>query len=430
MLTELAVALVLAPSGGVTDDVAVTAARDGSLTVTERVTTSGHAVHRIPLRVPATENQDRRYAIDHVRITGGHVETGADGVVATFDGGTATLTYTVDGAVDDGGQLRWQVTGGWDTDVARVTAAFTPPVPGMSTADCFAGSPGSARQCTFSEIGDHGVVRVEQDGLARGDRIDLAVRLPAGALPANARFVPVSTVAAAFVFGPVAAVGLSVLAVLLLLGALAVWWLRRRDRIPTKPISPTTTTVVPPAYAAIVNGDRLDLAGTALDLAARGHLRFTETDGANWQVTRGEGDELRDFERTVLAAFDVPRLSEVRALDPKALRDRLRADAVREGWLSRLPARARRLGLGLLALGVVATAVLTFTVGYALLGVAVVVAGLALVAAAPSLPRRTARGRALAAPPRPDDEALEAALDGVLALSERRRALEPDGVFA
>jgi hypothetical protein len=424
VLTELAVALVLAPSGGVTDDVTVTAARNGSLTVTERVTTSRPAVHRIPLRVPATEAQDRVYAIDNVRITGGHVETGADGVVATFDGGTATLTYTVDGAVDDGGQLRWQVTGGWDADLARVNAAFTPPVPGMSTADCFAGSPGSARQCTFSEIGDRGVVRVEQDGLARGDRIDLAVRLPAGALPANARFVPVSTVVAAFVFGPVAAVGLGVLALLLLLGAVAVWWLRRRDR------TATATTVVPPAYAAIVAEDRLDLAGTALDLAARGHLHFAETDGADWFVTRGEGDELRDFERTVLAAFDVPRLSEVRALDPESLRDRLRADAVREGWLSRLPGRARRLGLGLTALGLVAMVVLTFTVGYALLGVAVVVAGLALVVAAPVLPRRTARGRTLAAPPGPDDETLAAALDGVLALSERRRVLEPDGVFA
>ncbi|HEY2058455.1 MAG TPA: hypothetical protein VGH57_08795, partial [Amycolatopsis sp.] len=137
-----------------------------------------------------------------------------------------------------------------------------------------------------------------------------------------------------------------------------------------------------------------------------------------------------DFERTVLAAFNVSRLSEVRALDPAALRARLRADAVREGWLSRLPGRARRSGLGLIVLGVVAMFALTFTVGYALLGVAVVVAGLALVAVAPWLPRRTARGRTLAAPPRPDDEALAAALDGVLALSERRRALEPDGVFA
>ncbi|HEY2058454.1 MAG TPA: hypothetical protein VGH57_08790 [Amycolatopsis sp.] len=83
----------------------------------------------------------------------------------------------------------------------------------------------------------------------------------------------------------------------------------------------------------------------------------------------------------------------------------------------------RRSGLDLIALGLVAMVVLTFTVGYALLGVV-------LVAVAPRLPRRTARGRTLAAPPRPDDDTLAAALDGVLALSERRRALEPDGVFA
>ncbi|MDT8909357.1 DUF2207 domain-containing protein [Amycolatopsis sp. PS_44_ISF1] len=424
MLTELAVALVLAPSGGVTDDVTVTGGRDGSLTVTERVTTGGPAVHRIPLRAPATAKQDRVYAIGNVHLTGGHAETGRDGVTATFTGGPATLSYTVDGAVDDTGRLRWSVTGGWDTGLNRVTATFTPPVPGMSTADCFAGAPGSARQCTFSEIGEHGVVRVEQDGLARGDRIDLAVQLPPGSLPANARFVPVSTIAAAFAFGPVPAVGLIVLALALLLGALAVAGLRRRDRATTRA---TRVTVVPPAYAAIVE-DRLDLAGTALDLAARGHLHFTETDGADWLVTRGEGDELRDFERTVLMAFDGPRLSEARPLDPEALRTRLRADAVREGWLSRWPVRVRRLGFALLASGVLTTAVLTFTVGDALLGVWVIVAGLALIAAAPGLPRRTARGRTLTAPPRPGDEALAAALDGVLALSERRRAL--DGVFA
>src|SRR5207302_6866982 len=47
------------------------------------------------------------------------------------------------------------------------------------------------------------------------------------------------------------------------------------------------------------------------------------------------------------------------------------------------------------ALGLVATAVLTFTLGHALIGVAVALAGLAIAAGAGLLPSRTARGRAL-----------------------------------
>ncbi|GAA3541285.1 hypothetical protein GCM10022222_26100 [Amycolatopsis ultiminotia] len=403
MFAALAVAAVLVPS----DDITVTAARDGRLTVTERVSTNVHAARRLPARVPVTDDEDRLYAITDLQVSGA---ASVQDDTVTFTG-PAILTYSVEGAVTEDGQLRLQLTGGWDQPLNRVTANFTANVPGVSTADCFAGTTGSARQCTFSEVGDRGVVHAEQDGLARGDRMDLAVQLPAGAMPANARFVPSSPLAAAFAFGPVPAAAFAVLLLFLMLGAAAVGWLRRRDRH----IGPPAPGI-PPAYVAYVARRELDLTGTVLDLVARGHLRFTE-DG---QITHGEGDQLSSFEQAVVAAFPPGPLAAVDP-DPTQLRALLDVAAHRHGWLSRRPRQLRRAGLVLAAFGVVATVVLAATIGNALVGVAVIVAGLATAAA--KIPARTARGRALGAPAGSAETALAAALDGLLATSERRHAV-------
>ncbi|MEV6903693.1 DUF2207 domain-containing protein [Amycolatopsis sp. NPDC051372] len=216
MLLELATALA-----GLTADVTATAHPDGSVTVTEQVTTATPATHRIALRVATTDDEDRVYTVRDARLTGsGHLDEDSEGLVATYTG-PATLSYTVDGAVADGGQLRWQVTGGWDADLIRLTTAFS--APGISAVDCYAGAIGSARHCTFSELGAGGIARVEQDGLRRGERVDLAVDIPPGALPVNARFVAVSPVAD-FFKGP----GIPVLALVLLLIAAVPTWLHRR----------------------------------------------------------------------------------------------------------------------------------------------------------------------------------------------------------
>ncbi|WP_245633918.1 DUF2207 domain-containing protein [Amycolatopsis jejuensis] len=160
-------------------DITVTTAPDGLLTVVERVVTDAPAVQHLAERIPVTDDEIRRYSITDVQLAGAAT---ADGTTISFTG-PATLKYTVDGAVAAGGAVRFQVTGGWEQDLARVTATFA--APGVSTADCYAGRVGSARQCTFSELRGGGV-RAEQEGLARGDRIDLAVQT--GPLPVNARF--------------------------------------------------------------------------------------------------------------------------------------------------------------------------------------------------------------------------------------------------
>ncbi|MFD2471259.1 hypothetical protein [Amycolatopsis silviterrae] len=378
------------------DDVTVTAAPDGQLTVIERVVADAPAVHRIAERVPVSDGEDRLYSITDLRVSGAAT---ADGTTVTVTG-PATVKYTVDGAVAAGGQVRFQLTGGWDRALDRVTADFT--ALGVSTADCYAGQPGSSRQCTFSELRSGGA-HAEQNVLRQGDRIDLAVQT--GPLPENARFVPNGPLAAFAPGFPTVLSGLF-LVLYLLIGASL---LRRRSGPPAPG--------VPPAYLAYVARGELDLTGTVLDLVARGHLQI-----ADGQVTHGEGDQLTPFEEAVKAAFPPGPLAAARP-DHAELRGLLDAEAHRQRWLSNRQPQVRRAGLVLAATGIVTTVVLAATVGEALIGVAVLIAGLATFAAAPMVPCQTRSGRALGTPATRDESPLANEIDAVQAMAERRSAV-------
>ncbi|WP_409466659.1 hypothetical protein [Amycolatopsis sp. GA6-003] len=361
------------------DDVTVTTAQDGQLTVIERIVTDAPARHRIAERVPVSDDEDRLYSITDLQISGAAT---ADGTTVTVTG-PATVTYTVDGAVA-AGQVRVQLTGGWDRSVDRVTATFS--APGVSTADCYAGRPGSSRQCTFSEL-RRGGVHAEQNVLRQGDRIELAVQT--GPLPENARFVPTGPLAA-FAPGFPTVLGGLALVLYLLIGAGV---LRRRTR---------------------PRGE-LDLTGTVLDLVARGHLRI-----ADGQVSHGEADPLTPFELAVKTAFPPGPLSAARP-DQAALRALLDAEAHRHGWLSARQPHVRLAGLLLAAAGIVTTVVLALTVGEALIGVALLIAGIATFLAAPLVQPR--RGRALGTPAGRAQSPLAAEIDAIQALAERRSAV-------
>lgn len=361
------------------DDVTVTTAQDGQLTVIERIVTDAPAVHRIAERVPVTDDEDRLYSITDLQVSGAAT---ADGTTVTITG-PATVKYTVDGAVA-AGQVRFQLTGGWDRTVDRVTAAFSGPE--VSTADCYAGQPGSSRQCTFSELRSGGA-HAEQNGLRQGERIDLAVQT--GPLPDNARFVPTGPLA---VFAPGFPTVLSGLALVLylLIGASV---LRRRTR---------------------PRGE-LDLTGTVLDLVARGHLHI-----ADGQVSHGEADPLTPFEQAVKTAFPPGPLAAARP-DQDELRALLDAEAHRQGWLSARQPLVRWAGLILAAAGIVTTVVLALTVGEALIGVALLIAGIATFAAAPLVQPR--RGRALGTPAGRGESPLAAEIGAIQAMAERRSAV-------
>jgi hypothetical protein len=423
-----------APPEGVFADVALKIGRDGSLAVTEKVTVPGgqHALRRLPLRVPAGDDQDRVYTVRDAKVQGaGKVEPGADVLTITLDGGESTVTYTVDGAVADAGdgqQIRWQVAGGWDVKLTRVSASFIAPTREMSSVDCFAGTVGSDRQCTLAETDHTGVIRIEQDPLPQGERVDIVVKLPGGTVPANARFAGVG-VGGAFALTTAATIGFGVLALLLILGALVVVLLRRRDkRALATDVAPVDVLlregghvtfaspdgVLPGQVGTVVDEsvDVVDVSGTVIDLAVRNYLWLAEIRDPggvlDWRIARRNppDEHLAEFEKAIYQAIlpdgaDAVLLSELRGrgrLDLRAVREAMYDDVVAKRWFSRRPGRRGPLtwvGAGVALIGVLGTVALAFTGGPALLGVAVVVAGAALAFGAAWLPPRTTRGRVL-----------------------------------
>jgi hypothetical protein len=421
------------PPEGPTADVALKVLRDGTLSVTEHVTVPGgrQLVSRVPLRVPASDDQDRVFSVRDVKTEGAaQSQLTGDQLVLTFAAGTGSVTYTVDGAVADQNgrqQARWQVASGFDTPLAKLTASFLAPSPELSPVDCFAGPVGSSQRCTLAELDHTGVVRLEQNDVRPGDRVDLLVGLPPGTVPATAKFADIGLLANAFALTPLTGIVFAVLLVLLAAAAVFVWRRRRQDAgalaTATGPVEvllrdgdrvffASPDGVLPGQVGTVVDEtvDVVDISATVVDLAVRNYLWLAEVPGPDWQIARRNppDEHLHDFERAVYETLlpdgtDAVLVSQLRArggLDLRKISDAMYADVVTKRWFSRRPDTARGrltgLGAGIFALGLAATAVLTFTAGYALLGVAVALAGLAVIAVAALLPSRTARGRALA----------------------------------
>ncbi|WP_216214364.1 DUF2207 family protein [Amycolatopsis aidingensis] len=416
-------------------DVSLTVERDGALMVTERVRVPRGEVRRsVPLRTPGAAGE-RVLTVERPRVAGtGNAEASEDTLTIRLGPGESTVSYVVRGAVIDaaGGQrVRWRIAGGWNTGLAGLTAALAAPAKDLSVTDCFAGPSGSARACTFAGVDHTGVLRVEQDGLAAGDRLDLVAGLPPGTVAANARFEPAPTLAGAFAITWVGGIALGVLALLLAAGALAVRTLRGRDAaaLAAEP-GPVRVLLgegerrvfaspdgVLPGQVGMVLGERADpadIGAMVLDLAVRNYLCIAEVPGpdgpVDWRIGRRSPADanLCASERAVLAALlpegtEHTTLSELVAagsLDPLPIRAALRREVVRQGWLGARAGTGRapltRLGTGLAVAGGGLALTLAFTVGHALTGVALLLAGLALIAGSRLLPRRTARGRALA----------------------------------
>jgi hypothetical protein len=422
----------LQPPDGATADVALKVLRDGSLSVTEKVTVPGgeQLVSRVPLKVPAGDDQDRVYEIRDVKTEGAAAgQLTGDQLVLTFAAGTGSVTYLVDGAVADQGgrqQARWQVGSGFDIPLDKLTASFLAPSPELSPVDCFAGPIGSSRRCTLAELDHTGVVRLEQNDVRPGDRVDLLVGLPANTVPATAKFAAVGLFATAFALTPLTGIVFALLLLFLVVGGIFVRRRRKADAgaltAATGPVEvllrdgdrvffASPDGVLPGQVGTVVDEtvDVVDISATVVDLAVRNYLWLAEVPGNDWQLARRNppDEHLHDFERAVYetllpAGAEAVLVSQLRArggLDLRRISDAMYADVVTKRWFSRRPGTTRGrltwLGAGIFTLGLVATAVLTFTVGESLLGVAVALAGLAVAAAAALLPSRTARGRAL-----------------------------------
>ncbi|MFD7652613.1 DUF2207 domain-containing protein [Actinosynnema sp. NPDC059797] len=417
--------------GTVNVDVRLKLERDGRLTVTEVVTVpEGKSANRVvPLRIAVGGNRDRVYEVANATVDGeGTATASADEFSIALRAGTSTVTYAVVGAVAQIGdtlELRWQPASGWDVELDSVRVSVIAPDAPRSV-NCLAGEPGTAKPCTTAELGDGRGVRATEIGLAPGERVDVAVGLQEGAAPANARVVESAGLAAAFALTPATGAGLGALVLLLLGGAVLLWYLRGRDaRALASDVGPVDVLVtdaagrvafaspdgvLPGQVGTVVDEhvDVVDVTATIVDLAVRNYVWIEEVGGLDWRfVRRNPADpSLSGYERAVYEALlpdgvDAVLLSELRGrrIDLSRVRDALYADVVAKNWFARRPDAERNLwwwaGVGLGVLGAVLTAVLALVGTGALFGLVVVAAGVALAVGARSMPARTKRGSAL-----------------------------------
>ncbi|MFD9705308.1 DUF2207 domain-containing protein [Lentzea sp. NPDC059081] len=422
--------------GTVSTEVRMKLERDAKLTVTETVhVPDGKTVKRtVPLRLAVGNDLERQYEVTDAKVEGkGSASVSGDEFSATFEGGDSTLTYTVVGAVAPVGdvlEVRWQVAGGWDTELDKVAVSFSAP-DSPTSVNCLAGPVGSSQPCTSADLADGKGVRAQEIKLAVGERVDVAIGLSAGVVPPNAVVVEQSGLAAAFALTPVSAVALGALLLLLLGGVALLWYLRGRDAAALASEVGAVSVLVrdqgghvafaspdgvlPGQVGTVVDEhvDVVDVTATVIDLAVRNYLWIAEVRqedgfGHDWQIVRRNPVDasLSGYEKAVCEALlpqgvDAVTVSELRGrqVDLGRVRDELYADVVEKRWFVRRPDAERSLfwwvGIGLAVAGLVATAVLALTVGGALFGLAVAVGGVALAFGARSMPARTKRGSEL-----------------------------------
>jgi hypothetical protein len=383
--------------------------RDGALSVAEAISvpTGLTMDRRVALRVPAPHHRDRVYGIRDVVLEGsGTATVDQDAFTVHLTSGTSIVRYTVDGAVD-GDRVTWELAGGWSADLKFLRASFAAPkIP--AAVDCLAGPPGSDFPCAAAQIDHAGLTRFSQQNLLAGQRMTATVELPPGTVPANAVLVPAKTLAGAFVLTAPVGWAWAAFALFLLVTAVLVGLARRRDADQGQPPKAELVTgggkfaspegVLPGHVGPLLHGRAgpADLAATVLDLAVRNYLWVSAAD-SGWRLTRRNppDEHLTAFERAVFTAVvpDEPvTLAELRRrhvdVDPAALR----ADAVRRGWLAGRPRRLGRAGARVVLYGVFLTVLLALTVGYAQLGVIVVLAGAVVAVASAALPARRRAG--------------------------------------
>lgn len=358
------------------------------------------------------------------------------------------LDYDVRGAMNafaDHDEVFWNAVGPeWSAAIGRVTATVTGPAAATQAA-CYAGPDGSGLPCTSARVvGGKGVFA--QSGLQPFQGLTVAVAFPKGTVTVpppilEERFSAVQAFAVTrWTIGSALAV--------LLLGVGGVGWFaltRGRDRRwrgevpglepPRGQSQDDTSTERRPLFtgpeAAVEfappegvrpgqvgtlideQANPLDVTATIVDLAVRGYLRIEELprehfySRRDWKLTqlKPDDDQLLGYERKLLESLFAGRsevlvstLKRTFAASLKKVEGMLYDDVVKLGWFARRPDRTRQLwlvlGLFCVVLGAGLTYLLARYTHAGLVGVAAVLAGVALVVVAPRMPARTANGSA------------------------------------
>ncbi len=418
---------------------------DGVLKVKETVDVAAGGdtfVRTLATRVRSNADDDRVYDISNVSATvngqpaGGFSDTEIDNgrqLSVQASGQTKIVySYDVDNVVADsteGREVSWPVLQGFGTAIPKAT--LTVSVPFATWLTCFAGRTGSSMPCTSYQLGESAEIVIEQLQVPAGGRVTFLTGLSGQAtVKPNAEFKTRWSLHHAFTADS-STVGLSALLLGLgVLAAAALWFFKGRDAGKTgegAPERPVLDGTDGPQFAApdgirpgqvgtVVDesADVVDITATLLDLAVRNYLtivelpRETQFGRHDWQLVRLNegGPELLPYEKALLdAVFADGETAQVSTLGPSLrprlnlVREQLYADVVTQGWFASRPDAVRNrwttAGLVLVGAGVVLTIVLAIATKFGLVGLAVILAGVALSLAGQVAPARTARGAAV-----------------------------------
>jgi hypothetical protein len=449
-LTAPFVALGTLPAQAADDQITAyvaeaTLTKDGALQVKELVdlTAGGTTFSRtLTTRVRSDSERDRTYGLSDVSATvngqpaqGFQNESTDDGRRITLDvSGRSKIvySYTVDNVVaesTEGREVSWPIVQGFGASVPK--AAVTVNVPFATWVTCIAGRVGSSMPCTSSQLAESAALQIEQNGVPAGGRLTFMTGLSDQAsVQPNAEYKTRWTLGRAFTVDS-STLGLAVIVFGIgLLGAVALWFFRGRDAAKVgvgAPERPVLDSADGPQFAApdgirpgqvgtVVDesADVVDITGTLLDLAVRNYLTIVELPRQSqfgkldWELRRLHqgGPELLPYEKALLDAVFADGDSVVvsnlgPSLRPRLnlVREQLYADVVTQGWFTSRPDAVRNrwttAGVVLLGAGVVLTIVLAIVSKYALVGFAVMLAGLVLALVGQVAPARTARGAAV-----------------------------------
>ena len=360
---------------------------------------------------------------------------------------TYVLTYRVEGALNgfpDHDELYWNAIGDeWQAPIERAAVTVIAPA-SIERVACFQGYEGSTEPCArATNDGSRGTFRPGRE-LAAFEGLTVVVAIPKGAVPEPAPILE-ERWSAGRAFSINAGTVAGAVAVLGLFGGLLgrLWWREGRDRrfigsqidqvmgspsgdseqVPLgegdaeAPVEFAPPENVRPGQIGTLLDERanvIDVTATIVDLAGRGFLLIREIPDSglfsktDWTLIRLEGaeSELLAYERKLLDGLfrdgNEVKVSELKTTFSDRLHgveSALYSDAMRQKWFRARPdqVRLRWAGAGvfLLVAGAAVTFVLARWTHWGIVGVPVIVAGLALSLMARQMPARTAKGTAM-----------------------------------
>ncbi len=449
MMSALLVAAPAHAAGAASYVVAASLGPDGLLKVSTTITFDGAAPDTLTQRIAGSlegEGDVRyQYEITNVTATAGgqdlkpttSIDDGYTVINLPTKGvtGPVVISYQVRGATlslpDGGTRFQWRVLQGLSIPVKEVSGEVKAPA-GANDFGCQSGPPASTTTCATYAGGTHDSPNLTFTDSARGagEVVNVVIQYPKGAVAATEKITHDWSLDRAFTPGLPEL--LSALAALLL-GGLVLYSIHRRmgrdldggeaTRVAEfKPVGPGESEFVVhddvrPGHIGTVadeHVDQVDVLGSILDLAVRGHLLITQLPResaqgfTDWSLTRTNGEgSLAPFEVVLLDAIapssgEPTKVSQLAASVVPAIgavQNSLYDDVVARGWFAVRPDTTRtswrRWGWIAFGVAVVAAGLLIAFTTFGLLGLALLALALGLLFVAQEMPARTAAGAAL-----------------------------------